>query len=238
MMYLLSICMYWNNPIITVVADQGEDVFLQSQHDRAHTVFYDPAVPLADIKRYQTLGELCQWANDNLHMIKTQCLDAGEADRAGCVINVNRFVQSLSVRGNIKPMLLFWSGQRPYDNATGSTRIMALDALGSTHTVSAFVATGSQHAQAFGHLHEITSLVDLARHAGGHARSQVSLRLTDTQAPWGIDWYEIDLDDPDARMPQLDRLIQRLADYLQQQPESFRFDSEWFLYPRNWGDLR
>lgn len=226
--------MYWNNPNQFATPAHGPDLVAQSQHHGQHCLFYDPAVPLSNITKLITLQQTCDLANQYLH-----CLDAmtepGDIDKVANVVRINQFVHSLRKNGNVKPMLLNYTGTWPLGASTGGSRVMAAERTPEIQSFSAFISTHQQHQHHFQHLERIETLQQFAKYCGAHGHSQFVFRLTDADADYGLDWYEVSLDT--VTVPNNQQCLDWLKLYLAQQSNSFEFTPEWFDQEINWTAL-
>ena len=211
------------------------DIILKSQHGGQHCLFFDPAVPVADIAKQTTLAELCDWANREIktHGSKNFTADPARHYDAANLVKINQMVSSVAQRGSVKPFLLHYHGHRPFTTGTGDTRLRAIERLPEISHVSAIISTHCRYWEHFSHLREIKDLSGFAT-CFGVAQAQFLIRLTDADAAYGIDWYEYVLDDPAVAVPDWDFCISALQHYIDHQTPDFQFDPDWFDQPVDW----
>lgn len=221
--------MYWNNPIVRTTVQSGLDVIQQAQHQGRHCVFFDPAVNKTQICVPDKLQHVCDLANAWARQL-SQCPDPGDKEKITNLVRINQFVHSLQTQGNLKPLLLhFLNGK--LCAATGGTRIMAAERLPQFATFPAFVSTHVDHRSRFAHCIEVQSLSHWAAICGAAADTEFLFRLTDEQADYGVDWYEVALQS--TFVPSHDQCQQWLEAYLQANPGTV-FAPDWFDQTINW----
>lgn len=227
--------MYWNNPIVEIRHTADPDPIVQAQHHGNHALFYNPAQAVNEIIRIDLLQEWCDMANtrrqedgDNFAQ------ESRNSYLAANLVRINLYVESLRQHGSIKPMLLYYSGQLPFEAATGGTRLMASELLPNFTHVTAFITTHQDYANQFSHLQRINTFEEFRQCCGVELGTQFWFRLTDTQAPWGLDWYEVSVQVPGVSVPGDQWCLSAIKNYLDQQPADFQFDCEWFGVTRDW----
>lgn len=220
--------MYWNNPLTRLEYPSEQDPIKQNLHHGRHCLFYNPAVSKHLIHSNQTLGDLCNWANNG---IKNQSLSGfldnsnNHYDMAN-LVKLNLWVKDLQVRGSVKPMLLHYTGQEKFATGTGESRLRAMERIDSITHVSAFISTHSQFRDFFGNLEMVESFDHFAKICQAVPGQQFLFRLTDAQAPYGLDWYEYNSKQTETVTPGQDWCVEVLGNYLKQHPT--HFTPEWF----------
>lgn len=227
--------MYWNNPIQEIDFPPDNHIIFNSQHGGQHCLFYDPAVSVDDIAKQTTLQGLCDWANTQLeqHGRGNFTLDPDRHYDAANLIKINQMVDSVARYGSVKPMLLHYQGSLPYTTGTGDTRLRAIERLPDIKTVAGLISTHSRYRDQFDHCQEITNMAEFAGCFGAN-KGRWLIRLTDEQAPYGIDWYEFVLNDPAVKVPSWDFCLRAIQNYINSQPEHWRFRPEWFDQKIDW----
>lgn len=230
--------MYWDNEIHTIDVPSDSDILFKSQHGGQHCLFYAPAVPIADIARQTSLQGLCDWANQQISQHGRTAFTADPARHydAANLVKINQMVHSVARHGSVKPMLLHYTGALPYSTGTGDTRLRAIERLPTVTHVSAIISTHRRHQPAFKHHQEIHTLADFAG-CFGVDRGQFLIRLTDCQAPYGLDWYEYVLDDPAVSVPDWDFCLRAIQNYINHRPGDWRFEPSWFDLEIDWAAL-
>lgn len=227
--------MYWNNKIHTVDVPSDDDIIFKSQHGGQHCLFYTPSVPVVEIAKQTSLQGLCDWANQQLmeHGHRSFTSDPARHYDAANLVKINQMVDSVARYGSVKPMLLHYTGLLPYATGTGDTRLRAIERLPKITHVSAIISTHSKHRTKFKSFQEIHTLSDFAA-CFGINQGQFLMRLTDSQAPYGLDWYEYILDDRSVSVPDWDFCIRAIQNYVNAQAEHFVFEPAWFDVCIDW----
>jgi hypothetical protein len=228
--------MYWNNPIETIDYPSDSDIIFKATHNGQHVLYYDPEVSINHVAKQTHLQELCDWANNVIQQNGRQNFTKDESNHYDCanLVKINQMVDSLACHGSVKPMLLFFTGNYPYTTGTGDTRLRAFERLPYISTVSGIISTHTNYREKFSHLKEIKTLDDFAQCFKATPGSQFLIRLTDSQAPYGIDWYEYALHDSAVSVPSWDFCLSAIQNYINQQPVDFEFTVEWFDQLVNW----
>ena len=231
--------MYWNNPTINLTYPSAQDPIKDSFHNGTHCLFYNPAQDKNAIRTNQSLQDLCDWAN--IH-IASQGINGFIEDPANHydianLVKLNIWVDDLSRQGSIKPMLLQYIGLPLLESGTGESRLRALERINSINTVSAFISTHVQYQDQFAHLESITTFDQFAKLCLAESGQQFLFRLTDAQAPYGIDWYEYNSSRTSAITPGEDYCVGVMACYLQQHPGT-TFTPGWFDTLVKWNQYK
>lgn len=225
--------MYWNNDILEFRWPCDQDPVIQSLHNGKHCLFYNPAVSIEHIQPQQTLQNLCDLANELLAQRSVQgFFDLPDYyDWITNLVKINLMVPTLKQYGCVKPMLLIYQHQLPYTPATGDSRLKALTCVPEISTVPAFVTAHADCAHELQHLIPVTTFDQFAEYCQVSPGTRFVFRFTDDQAPYGLDWYEFD---HEVSVPSNTWCLQVLQNYLDQQPESFRFTTDWFAVEKSW----
>ena len=231
--------MYWNNPIIEYIWPSCHDPVADSLHSGQHCVFYDPAVAKTQIAVNQTLQNLCDWANYNIKNtgVKLFVSNTHNHNRVANLVKVNMWVADLPLQGNVKPMLLQYTGQVPYQSGTGESRLRALERIPQIQTVSAFISTHYKYQQQFAHLESITTFDRFAQICQAEPGQEFLFRTTDQLAPYGLDWYEYNSSRTAQVTPGTDYCVEVMSNYLKQHSDII-FTPEWFDTLTNWHEYK
>lgn len=230
--------MYWNNPIVELSWPSSHDPIVESLHNGVHCLFYDPAVNKQHIKTNQSLQSLCDWANSQ---IKQQTLpvflqDSRNHYDIANLVKLNIWVDDLQHHGSIKPMMLQYIGNNRFNSGTGESRLRAMERIPIITTTAAFISTHCQHRQLFKHLEPVTTFDKFAELCNAKHNQQFLFRLTDSLAPYGIDWYEYDSCLTANVTPGQDYCVDVLTNYLSM--HKVEFTPEWFDNLVPWNDYR
>lgn len=224
---------YWNNPMVTCPAFGSDEIWQRMQHRGQHCMLYSQHLPLDQIQRVLTLDHTCQRVNQLRDQGRLfDCQDM--SNEVANLVRINIFYHSLQHRGNVKPMLLHYLGQRPFVAATGGTRMAALELLPSVTGIQCFVSAHVKYLSELADLEPVLTWQRFCELAGASDGDHVILRLTDDDAQYGLDWYEVSLLDPDVTVPQDPQCLRALARYLETQCPDFRFEPGWFRSEITW----
>lgn len=228
--------MYWNNPIEIVNYPSDNDIIFKATHNGEHVLYYDPAVPITHIAKQTKLQDLCNWANNEINLHSKECFTSDERRHYDCanLVKINQMVHSLANYGSVKPMLLFFTGNYPYATGTGDTRLRAIERLSQISSVSGIISTHSKYQSMFKHLQEIKSFTEFAQCFNAKVGDQFLIRLTDQQAPYGIDWYEHALTQPGVSVPDWGFCLSAIQNYVNCQSDEFKFTVSWFDQLIDW----
>lgn len=218
----------------------GEDPDHLTDHlnQGQHVLFYDPAVPIQNINKWDTLEELINIANQRLDHYGSsmftnfkECNEFSNEDQIANIIRINLFVHSINAQGNVKPCILHYCGSLPYGAGNGGSRLMALECLPHISTISAFISAPAGLASNFSHLRQIHNTQDLLDILGKPHKTKFYFKFTYDPDAHGIDWYEVDL--RFVRVPNNQQCLELLQEYVNNQP-NFRFTKSWFTEHHNW----
>ena len=227
--------MYWNNPVIQVSYPSLQDPICDSFHRGIHCLFYNPAQDKNQIRTNQSLQDLCNWANTHIASQGTVgfVTDSSNYYDIANLVKLNIWVDSLQQQGSIKPMLLQYTGNPLLESGTGESRLRALERIDSVSTVTAFISTHTQHQAEFAHLEAVTTFDQFAKLCAAEFGQQFLFRLTDSQAMYGLDWYEYNSSRTASITPGEDYCVIAMTAYLKKYPNTV-FTPEWFDHLVNW----
>jgi len=231
--------MYWNNPILKLTWPTDQDPVRDSLHGGTHCLFYDPAVDKNSIQTGQTLADLCAWANGKIAQqgIVGFVQNSRNHYNIANLIKLNIWVDDLPKNGSIKPMLLQYTGQAKYQSGTGESRLRALERIPSISTAHAFISTHQQYRDKFNHLEPVTGLDQFARLCLAEHGQKFLFRLTDVNAPYGLDWYEYNSSRTANTTPGQDYCVEVFSNYINTYPDTV-FMPEWFDTLVNWDNYK
>lgn len=230
--------MYFNNPIVELHWPSACDPIVQSTHNGIHCLFYDPAVDKHRVRTHQSLQNLCDWAN---LLIKEQTVTKFLQDRhnhynIANLVKLNIWVNDLKHQGIVKPMLLQYVGKEKFHSGNGESRLRAMERIPNITTAKAFISTHCRYRHLFEHLELVTDFDRFAELCEAEHNQQFLFRLTDAQAPYGIDWYEYDSCRTAKVTPGQDFCVEVLTNYLMIHPVTFT--PEWFDHLVEWDDYK
>lgn len=231
--------MYWDRPTLEYIWPSDSDPVAQSLHNGVHCLFYDPTVDKRSIKTNQTLQDLCAWVNTaiNNQGMTGFLQDPTNHYEIANLVKLNLWVHDLPVSGSVKPMLLQYVGGDQYMTGTGESRLRALERLPQMTTVGAFISTHQQFRSKFAHLESVTNFDRFAEICQAVDQQTFLFRLTDAQAPYGLDWYEYNSARTALVTPGQDHCVEAMTNYLQQNP-GLVFTPVWFDSKITWSDYK
>lgn len=219
--------MYWNNPIIEYRWPSDQDPIRAAQHNGRHCLFFDPKFEKKQIIYQQRLQDLCDWANTgikNAGIPKFLQEPKNHYDIAN-LVKLNMWIEDIRIQGIVKPMLVSYNNQ--YIAANGESRLRALECITSITTVTAFIDTNNQYYDRFSRLEPVTTFDQFAKICKAVSGQNFLFRLTDSQAPNGIDWYEYDSQHTAPVTPGQDYCVAVVDAYLTEHPNTV-FTMDWF----------
>ena len=223
---------YWNNPLINIAWPGEQDPIADSLHNGNHCVFYNPAVNKHDIHNTQTLQNLCDWVNAGIAAQgwRKFLSDSRNHDHLANLVKLNLWVWDLPVNGSVKPMLLTYTGGKynaDFNSGTGASRLCAMERIPSMTTVAAFITTSVVFKSQFANLEEVTTFDRFAELCQAVPGQHFLFRLTDPDAPFGIDWYEYDSAKTASVTPSESACLAAIDRYMIQHPNTV-FAPDWF----------
>lgn len=188
--------MYWNNPLIELQWPATQDPIAQSQHNGTHCIFWNPAAKFDRVVTQQRLNDLCQWANNWLESdgIEKFVTDPRNHYDIANLVKLNMWIKSIREQGIVKPWLLQDQGDGTFLAGNGDSRLRCLECIPEITTVPAFVSTTTDRKHLYPGLEEVTTFDRFAELCKAIDGQQFLFRLTDTDAPYGLYWYEYNSD--------------------------------------------
>jgi hypothetical protein len=227
--------MYWNNTIIEISYPSTSDPVADSLHSGQHCLFYNPAQDKSQIKVNRCLQDLCDWANTTIDNqgIERFLIESKNHNYIANLVKVNIWVDDLARQGSVKPMLLHYTDLSSLKSATGESRLRAIERIDSITTVPVFISTHAKYQDQFFNLESVTTFNQFAELCSAELGQQFLFRLTDSQAPYGLDWYEYNSFRTTSVTPSEVQCINAMTKYLQQNPKTI-FTPNWFDHLINW----
>ena len=228
---------YFNNPIKiynkTVLPHPVDmDPIVESMHNGAHCLFYNPKLNHNMISYQQKLQDLCNWANRrNKHFLTD---NRNYYDIAN-LVKLNLWIADIKTQGIVKPMLIYYDGE--FTSGTGESRLRTLECIPEVAHVTAFITTHQQHAHKFSHLEPVTTFARFAEICKSTLGQQFMFRFTDKLAPYGIEWFDYTDNRTGKVMPSEEFCVQAIKNYLKEHPSTV-FSPDWFSVPVDWNLYR
>jgi hypothetical protein len=227
--------MYWNNPILEINWPSKLDPIADSLHSGQHCLFYNPAQDKNQIKVNRCLQDLCDWANTTINSqgIDRFLVEPKNHNYIANLVKVNIWVDDLARQGSVKPMLLHYTDHASLTSATGESRLRAIERINSITTVSVFISTHAKYQDHFFNLEPVTTFDQFAKLCSAELGQKFLFRLTDFQAPYGLDWYEYNSSRTTSVTPGSDYCLAVMSSYLKQHPNII-FTPNWFDHLIDW----
>jgi hypothetical protein len=233
-----QIKIYWDNPQIKINYPSNRDVIQESFHNGKHCLFYDSKFDKNKVFYKQTLEVICTWANV---AIKDSGIDGFIGNKINHydianLVKLNMWVDDIKKQGIVKPMLLHYMGNDTYNIGNGETRLRAIECIPSITTFTGFISTSVEHANKFEHLIKVQNFEEFASLCNADDLGMEFLfQLTDSDAPYGIWWYEYATPKTREVTPGEEYCVSVLHNYLKRHPK-IQFHKEWFQTLINWKD--
>jgi len=226
---------YWKNPINNYIWPSKEDPIVTSQHDGVHCLFFDPAINTTIIAYRQNLQMLCEWINTGVkeHGIDNFVDDNRNWYSMTNVVKLNIWANDIQKQGIVKPMLLYYNGGDKYGINNGESRLRACSVMSGGLGPRAFISTSTQYRDKFSHLEEVTSFDQFANLCNAVEGQEFMIKFTDSQAPYGLEWYEYNSFLTSFITPGQNDAVSALRKYINKHPDVV-FDREWFTILIDW----
>jgi hypothetical protein len=227
--------MYWNNPLEQVQYPGPSDIIFKATHGGQHCLFWNPAARFDNIPTNQRLTDLCNWVNNS---IQTQGIDAFLTD-ARCfydianLVKLNMWIQDIRQQGIVKPWLIQDPGTGVLQLGNGDSRLRCLERIPEIQTVCAFVSTHVSRAHLYSDLEPVDTFEQFAELCGAEPNQEFLFRLTDNNAPYGVDWYEYNSSRTQAVTPGELEAVGIMVNYFAEHP-GIKITPEWFDQLINW----
>jgi hypothetical protein len=227
--------MYWNNPLEQVRYPSSSDIIFKATHGGQHCLFWNPCAKFNNIPTNQTLQDLCNWANNHVRnqgIDKFFANDANHYDIAN-LVKLNMWIHDIRCQGIVKPWLIQDPGNSKLMVGNGDSRLRCLERIPEIQSVPAFISTHSNRANFYTHLELIHTFERFAELCNAEIDQEFLFRLTDADAPYGLDWYEYNSSRTRAVTPGQPEAVNTLKNYFDQHPGT-HITPEWFDVLVNW----
>lgn len=228
--------MYWNNPIVEVnLSRTDQDPIQDSMHGGCHALFFDHSADFSKVTSNQTLSDLCEWANQWLvdRGVEQFLADPMNHYDISNLVKINIWVSDIRQRGIIKPWLMLDQGDGTWLAGTGETRLRCLEVIPEIKAVPAFISTRSERRSLYERLESVDSLAQFADKCNAASDQNFLFRLTDSQAPYGLYWYEYDAASTREVTPGQVETLCWFGNYARRHP-NVRISPNWFSTPVPW----
>ena len=143
---------------------------------------------------------------------------------------------SIREQGIVKPWLLQDQGDGTFLAGTGDSRLRCLECMPEITTVPAFISTMSNRKHLYPGLEEITTFDRFAELCGADLGQLFTFRFTDSQAPYGLYWYEFNSSRTRSVTPSESQCLIWVEKYFKQHPH-VRISPEWFDQDIDWHNI-
>ena len=221
--------MYWNNPLIEISWPSDRDPVVESFHNGAHCIFFNPNFKFNKVSTNQKLQDLVTWANNWMtHNGPTDFVaeTKNHYDIAN-LVKLNMWIHDIRRQGIVKPWLVLDHGDGTFLSGTGESRMRCLERIPEITTVPAFISTTSARAHLYSDLEPVLNFDQFADLCGALRKQLFLFRLTDPDAPYGMYWYEYNSDLTRDVTPGQDLAIEMFSNYIQENRD-LKFTEEWF----------
>lgn len=227
--------MYWNNALIECVWPGLLDPIQQSLHGGKHCLFYNPCARFDNITTNQRLADLAAWAS---HWLANDGIEGFAADSRNHydianLVKLNLWIHDIRRQGIVKPWLILDCGNGTLVAGTGDSRLRCLERIPEIQSIPAFVATTQNRAHLYCDLEPVNSLDQFANFCGAVPSQQFLFRLTDKDAPYGLEWYEYNSDRTRSVTPAQDHCVTAFVKYAKVH-STLVIDPAWFDCVIDW----
>lgn len=233
--------MYWNNPLHELTWPSQHDPIVESFHSGSHCLFYNHYMPFDRVQTNQRLGDLANWAQDWLMQdgIEKFVADPRNHYDIANLVKLNMWIHDIRKQGIVKPWLMLDQGDGTFLAGTGDSRLRCLERIPEITRVPAFITTRTERAHLYQSLEQIYTFDRFAELCKAVPGQQFLFRLTDTDAPYGIYWYEYNSDRTRSITPGESEAVAMFENYYSNNtgiiitPEWFDSDITWEHYRSN-----
>ena len=225
----------FDTPIKMFEWPNDHDPIVEIFHNGNHCLFYDPEFKQATITYRQKLHDLGEWANDSIRTLGIDQFFANTNNHYDIanLVKLNMWIHDIRCNGIVKPMLIWYLGNEKYIATNGESRLRALESIPEIVSVRAFISTTAEHADKFKHLIPVTTFDQFAELCPAESGQKFLFRLADSDASYGIDWFEYDSRRTAKVTPDEAWCVSAIIEYLNQYPGT-EFTVSWFNQPIDW----
>lgn len=231
--------MYWNNPTIKLTYPSDQDPIKDSFHNGVHCLFYNPAILKEQIHYKQSLQDICNWANNGIKKDNINGFLVNQQNwyDIANLVKLNMWVDHIKKQGIIKPILTYYDGNKKLGVNNGESRLRALERIPAVRALRGFISTSVKYADNFDHLTQVHSFEQFAQLCEAVDQQEFLFTFTDSDAPYGIYWYEYDSVLTAKVTPGEPYCVDALRCYLKKHPTT-EFTTEWFDTLIMWTDYK
>jgi hypothetical protein len=230
--------MYWNNPLVEFHWPSKQDPIQISLNQGMHCLFWNPSCEFRHFSTNQRLNDLCEWANQWLDHDGPAGFLAEPRNHYDIanLVKLNMWIRDIRVQGIIKPFLVLDQGDGTYLAGNGDSRLRCLERLPEIQTVPGFITTHHSRAHLYSDFEPITTFDRFAKLCGADPGQLFTFRFTDSQAPYGLYWYEFNSSRTRSVTPSESQCLIWIEKYFKQHPQ-VRISPEWFDQDIDWHNI-
>jgi hypothetical protein len=209
---------------------------VQSMLDQRYCMFYLTNVPIDSLTPQQTLQNSIDVVNAYMkqHGRHLSTWEPGMQDEAARLVNVNVIYQNLLQEPVKKPILVHREHNKLVVDC-GDTRLMALNLSSNNSTVSVIITTLKETSRQYSHWKQITSDAELLNAVGlDHSTAGIYFTSAPSNADYAITWLEVGDASTAHHLHSMDKKLDMLQTYLDQQPNDFVFSVSWTKQHIDW----
>ncbi len=200
-------------------------------------MFWNPAARFDNIPTDQPLADLCDWINN----IKTQGITDFLTDPRCCfyidkLVKINMWIHDIRKQGNIKPWLIQDTGSG-LQLGNGDSRLRCFERIPEIKTVPAFISTHVSRAHLYSDLETVDTFEQFAELCNAEPGQEFLFRLTDIDAPYGLDWYEYNSSRTRAVTPGESEAVGMMVNYFAAHAD-LEITPDWFDQTIDWAQYR
>jgi hypothetical protein len=230
--------MYWNNPVEQVKCPGPSDIIFKATHDGRHCLFWNPKSTFNNIKTHQRLADTCIWVNDH---VRAQGIDAFLINPIyfniiANLVKINMWVHDIRKQGVVKPWLIQDTGSG-LQLGNGDSRLRCFERIPEIKTVPAFVSTHVSRAHLYSDLETVDTFEQFAELCNAEPGQEFLFRLTDIDAPYGLDWYEYNSSRTRAVTPGESEAVGMMVNYFAAHAD-LEITPDWFDQIIDWAQYR
>lgn len=221
--------MYWNNPLVEISWPNERDPIIESFHSGSHCLFYNPETKLNNIQTNQKLSDLASWAQQNIDQdgIDVFIADPRNGYDIANLVKLNMWIHDIRDQGIVKPWMMLDQGDGTFLAGTGDSRLRCLERIPEITSVQAFISTRTDRAHLYSNLEQIKDFNQFAEICNAVEGQTFLFRLTDSNAPYGIYWYEYDSSRTRNITPGELQAVEMFKNYIHSNPGT-KITPEWF----------
>lgn len=213
---------------------------IQDILNQNYLMFFHPGLPVSNFSPVQNLDQCVEISN---HLINLFGRDFSQwetrhHDSIARIMNANWICQRLSLEPIKKPLLVH-EDQGKYIVDCGDTRIMALDSVKDTATLSTLITVKVEKAECYHDWIPIRSNQDLFNVTKFDPNTATVLfTASSPNSDWCIDWFEIGDNSTCHHLHDISARVTMLQNWINTMPCDFKFDKTWITWPIDWAKFQ